>query len=176
MTTGTEENFATKVRDTVRLRQTVAVAVTTVAVFVSYGALIVGLSQPVGSDASRVAGSVFGVGLGLIPMAYGLGAVTTGQPRVFPAIAKSVGLWLLATPLLVVDVILGLTAAYALGLTTSLYDRHAVWSHRVAAVAAIMVVALVLRVTLPPAAVFGPLVLVGPAILFVDNRAEQQID
>ena len=176
MATGTNQDIGTRLRDAVQLRRSVAVAVTTVAVLVSYGALLTGLSQPTGSDASRVAGSAFGVGLALIPMAYGLGAVTTGHRRVLSAILKSVGLWLVATPVLALDVILGLTAAYSLGMTTALHDRHAVWLHRLLAVAAVMAVAVVLRLAVPPAAVFGPLVLVGPAILFVDSRAGQQVE
>lgn len=176
MAAGTKQDFATRLRDAIQLRQSVAVAVATVAVLVSYGALLTALSQPSGGGASRVAGSAFGVGLALIPMAYGLAAVTTGQRRVLATILKSVGLWLLASPLLVVDVILGLTASYSLGLTTALHDRHAVWLHRVLAVAAVMAIAVVLRVVIPPAAVFGPLVVVGPAILFADNRARQRTD
>lgn len=174
MTTGTQQDFTTRLKRAVQLRRTLAVGLTTVAVLVSYGALLTGLSQPSGAAASRVAGAAFGVGLALVPMSYALGAVTTGHRRAFASVAKSVGLWLLATPLLVVDVILGLVAAYTLGMTTALYDRHAVWSQRLLAVAAIMVLALILRVLIPPAAVFGPLVLIGPAIIFMDDRAKRK--
>lgn len=149
-----------------------AVFATMIGVVISYSAILVGLNEGLADDASQSAGSVLGVGLGLVPLVFGLAALTTGHPNALLAVAKSMALWLLATPLLIIDIILGLTAAFALGLTSSLHHPNARWSSRLGIVAIVIVLTVVLLIIAPPAALFGPLIATGPAIALSDDRAE----
>ncbi len=159
-------------RSAVHLKRGLAITATVIAVVISYTTILVGLNQGLAEGTSQSAGSLLGVGLGLMPFVYALAAVTTGHPRLLLAVAKSVGLWLLATPLLIIDIILGLTAAYSLGLTTALHHPTARWSSRLVVVAMVVVLTLILLVLAPPAALFGPLIAAGPAIALSDDRAE----
>lgn len=145
---------------------------TMIGVVISYSAILVGLNEGLADGSSQTAGSILGVGLALVPLVFGLAALTTGHPNALLAIAKSTGLWLLATPLLVVDVILGLTAAYGLGLTIALHHPTARWTSRVGIVAIVIAITVVLLIIAPPAALFGPLIATGPAIALSDDRAE----
>ena len=159
-------------RSAVHLRRGLAITATVIAVVISYTAILVGLNEGLADDSSQSAGSILGVGLGLMPFVFALAGVTTGHPRLLIAVAKSVGLWIAATPLLIIDVILGLTAAYGLGLTTALHHPTARWSSRLAVVAMVVGLTLILLVVAPPAALFGPLIATGPAIALSDDRAE----
>lgn len=149
-----------------------AVFATMIGVVISYSAILVGLNEGLADGSSQTAGSILGVGLALVPLVFGLAALTTGHPNALLAIAKSMGLWLVATPLLIVDIILGLTAAFGLGLTTSLHHPTAQWSTRLGVVAMVVVLTLILLVIAPPAALFGPLIATGPVIALSDDRAE----
>ncbi len=148
-----------------------AVFATMIGVVISYSAILVGLNQGLAEDSAESAGSILGVGLGLVPLVFGLAALTTGHPKALLAIAQSMALWILATPLLVVDIILGLTAAFGLGLTTSLHHPDASWTSRLGIVTIVTALTVVLLIVAPAAALFGPLIATGPAIALSDDRA-----
>lgn len=155
-------------------RRWAMVIFTTLIIAVSYLSLLLGLGG-IGSGDGQATGAALATGLTLMPLSFGTAAFMSDHARPALAIVRAIGVWFVVGVLVVLDVMVGLVAAYAAGCAVSLARPPGVdWTWRVGAVAVLALVAAIATMFVPGAVVLTAPIAIVLSIVFADDLALAQ--